>query len=327
MDEMSPAPAPPAPEFWRRTPPALFPALFGLLGLGLAWRAGAAAFPGIVPAVFGESILGVAGLIYLFCLSSYVSKLSVRPSVLFEDIMSPPGRAGAATLTLSLFLFCTALVPYAPLVAGILLWLAVVLHLAMAISAVLVMSQQDLGLKVTPAWHLSFVGFILASVAAVPLGFQVLALFIFAVTVLLGTVIYGVSLLQMTQGALPPPQRPLLAIHLAPVSLFATVSALLGAPVLSYIFVVLAVGLGAVLLSRAGHLTEAGFSPLWGAFTFPIAALANALFTTAQFAPGLAWIGLVPLILATLITPVVAVRILLMWVSGVLAERTGAAVA
>lgn len=277
--------------------------------------------------MIGEIVLGCAGLIYLFCLSAYISKFSYRPMVLLEDIMSPPGRAGAATMTLSLFLFAAALGPYAPFVSIFVFCLGLVLHLAMAGCAVLVMSQQELGLKVTPAWHLTFVGFILAPLAALPMEFVTLSSIIFVLTLLSGLLIYAVSAMQLRQGDVPAPQRPLLAVHLAPVSLFATVAALLGATLLSFIFVVLAVGLGAVLISRAAYLTEAGFSPLWGAFTFPVAALATALFTTSQAAGGLAWMGLVPLVFGTFIIPVIAVRILLLWSSGVLAERTGASMA
>lgn len=327
MAEQTTDPAPIEPQFWRRTPPALFPALLGLLGLGLAWRAASGALPDLIPSGIGEAILGVGGLVYLFCLSAYISKVSFRPMVLLEDMMSPPGRAGAATLTMSLFLFAVALLPYAPTISAVLFWVALIAHLGMAVAAVLVMSQQELGLKVTPAWHLSFVGFIVAPLCGVPLGYTGISAAIFAITALFAALIYAVSLLQMSRDTTPPPARPLLAIHLSPVSLFATASALLGFELLAYGFVVVAVGLGAVLLSRYSELTEAGFSPLWGAFTFPVTALASALFLTSQFAGGLAWLGLVPLLTGTLIIPVIATRIGMLWINGELAKRTGASMA
>lgn len=316
-----------SPEFWRRTPPALFPAVFGLFGLGLAWRAAAVRFDGYFSDVIGEAILICVCILYLFCLSCYISKLLYRYEVLFEDITSPPGRAGAATMTLCLFLLSATLVPYAPLLAHVFLWTGLVLHFLMAACAIFVMSQQDRGLKVTPAWHLSFVGFIIAPLAAVPLGALAVSSVIFAVTSLAALVIYAVSLLQFSKEDVPAPARPLLMVHLAPVSLFATITALLGWVFLSFAFVVLAVGVGAVLASRYDYLTAAGFSPLWGAFTFPVAALASAIFTVSQNAPALGWLGLVPLLITSVLTPFIALRVLMMWANGTLARKTGASMA
>jgi len=316
-----------APDFWRRTPPALFPALFGLFGLGLAWRAAAQAMPNGVPPFMGEAVLAIASLLYLFCFSAYISKISYRLDVIFEDILTPPGRAGAATMTLCLFLFSAALAPYAGTLASVVLWIGLLAHSAMAACALLVMSQQTLGLKVTPAWHLSFVGFILAPLAAVPLGWSALSWLILLVTLVVAFVLYLVSLMQLRADAVPAPMRPLLVVHLAPVSLFATVCGLLGWTGASLVFVVLATGLGGLLASRVLYLTAAGFSPMWGAFTFPVAALATALFTTSALAAGLAWLGLLPLVAATLLTPYIAARIVLMWINGTLAAKTGAGIA
>ena len=78
-------------------------------------------------------------------------------------------------------------------------------------------------------------------------------------------------------GLAAAPLRPLLAIHLAPAALFGTVAGLLARPELAVLFT----GLGlvyAILLVAAGRwLLEAGVTAMWGAFTFPLAALAMAL--------------------------------------------------
>ncbi|MGA0714283.1 MAG: hypothetical protein ACO3OO_03315 [Gemmobacter sp.] len=83
-------------------------------------------------------------------------------------------------------------------------------------------------------------------------------------------------------------------------------------------------GLLVALLVAARWLTAAGFSPMWGAFTFPLAAAARALIEAGGV---FAVMGALALALATLIVPWIALRILRMWADGTLAERTNAATA
>lgn len=78
------------------------------------------------------------------------------------------------------------------------------------------------------------------------------------------------------------------------------------------------------LLAAARWLTAGGFSPMWAAFTFPLAAAARALIETGG---AFAVAGACALALATLIVPWIALRIVRMWADGTLAERTNAATA
>ncbi len=291
------------PEFWRRTPPALFPSMMGLMGLGLAWRA-ASGFDGLaVSPWISHVVLGVGGIIYLFMLACYLSKLSMRPGVIMQDLTPVPGRAGVSAITLTLFLFAAAMVPLSPTVARAALFVGLLGHMFIAVLVVIVMARAEKGFVVSPAWHLTFVGFIVACLSAVPLGYIGLSQSILGVTVLIAAIIYAVSLLQLSKADMPPPLRPMLAIHLAPLSLFTGVAALLSKGVFVLIFAVLAIGLAGVLISRLRYLTAAGFSPLWGAFTFPIAALSVALFSLAPQTMLFGWIALAPLALASVLTP------------------------
>ena len=326
-------PSPDAPqtevslEFWRRTPPALFPSMMGFFGMGLAWRAAADHGPFSITPWISYVILGVACLIELFILSSYISKVSYRPKVVLEDMQSVPGRAGISAITVSVFLFAASLAPISPTVATVALFVALPLHLLTTVLALTVMMRTPGGLVVSPAWHLSFVGFIVACLVAVPLGYTGLSKLILVVTCLTAAIIYGVSLLQIKHAVTAAPLRPMLVIHLAPISLFATVSALLGYPVLSLVFLTLAIGLAGVLASKASYLAQAGFSPLWGAFTFPVAALSVALFVISAQVSTFAWIALLPLLLVSVLAPFIFSRVLMMWASGALAIKTGAATA
>ena len=76
-------------------------------------------------------------------------------------------------------------------------------------------------------------------------------------------------------------------------------------------------------------LIAAGFSPLWGAFTFPLAAFANACFALERSGGGEGWryAGGVGLVVATLIIPTIAVKVLQLWAKGQLAVKTNAATA
>jgi tellurite resistance protein len=127
---------------------------------------------------------------------------------------------------------------------------------------------------------------------------------------------------QLIRRVPPAPLRPLLAFHLAPASLFASVCGLLDMPLLALIWLAWgAVILGAMLVS-ARWVLEAGFTPLWGAFTFPLAAYASALLIN-----GWVWPGVVMGAALMVINPWIAWRALKLWPGGQLAAKTNAATA
>ena len=130
----------------------------------------------------------------------------------------------------------------------------------------------------------------------------------------------------------PPPLRPLLAIHLAPVSLFGIVSSMLGYEGLVMAFGYIGLTALVVYILGARYLTKADFSALWGAFTFPMAALANLMFSVAlvQARDGLATWSLFPvaggliLVAATLAIAYIASKVLQLWAKGKLSKATNA---
>lgn len=316
----------PPPGLWRRTPPAIFPPVMGLFGLGLAWRT-LAAQPGMTPlAPVGEAILGAVLLLGAFALIAWLAKPLRRPAVVVEDLAVLPGRAGLAAMVLSVVLAGAAIRPYAP---GLALALVVAGLVALAglgalILWVLTRGPAE-GRVVTPVFHLTFVGYILAPQVLVPLGYTGPATAIFWWSIAVAVLIWAESLRQVLTRIPPAPLRPLLAIHVAPASLLASVAVLLGYPLAGAGFAVLALALAGVLLGSVRWLLAAGFSPLWGALTFPTAAAAVAAMV-ALGTPGL-WIGAALLALATGLTPWVAFRVFKAWAQGGLAARTNAATA
>ena len=304
---------------FRRTPPAIFPPVMGLFGLGLAWRRGTEAV-GLAPGL-AEALLGAVTLLYLFALLAYLAKVARRPAVVAEDLRILPGRAGLTAANLSGMLLAAALVPFAPGLALGVLGVALLSHVLLGLTLLrLFLTGPEEARVITPVWHLTYVGYIIAPLSLIPLGYAGLAQGILYATIPVAVAIWAVSLYQIATRIPPAPLRPLLAIHLAPASLFATVAAMLGLGGLATGFLVLALAILLVLLAAGVWLTQSGFSALWGAFTFPIAAWASALLVN-----GWQVSGLLVLAAATGIVVTIAVKVMQAWAKGGLAVKTNAA--
>jgi len=324
-----PPPPPLAPKptgLWRRTPPAIFPPMMGLFGLGLGWRV-LAAQPGMSPvAPVSDVILGATALLYAFALIAWISKPLRRPLVVLEDLSVLPGRAGLAALALCLALLSAAIAPYQPTLAlGIVVAALVALITIGMLIGWAMMTGPEEARVVTPVFHLSFAGYIMAPLSLIQLGYTGFSTGVLIATTAAAFAIWFVSLRQLIKRIPPAPLRPLLAIHLAPASLFSVVSAQLGFPEIAFGFALLALGILACLILFLRWILVAGFTPLWGALTFPLAASASASILSLGEV-GL-WIGSLLLFLATGFIPWVAMKILKSWASGQLAAKTNAATA
>lgn len=316
--------APPSPGLWRRTPPAIFPPMMGLFGLGLAWRT-LAQVPGLQPlAPIGEALLGATLLLYAFGLTAWLAKPLRRPRAALDELQVLPGRAGMVAMVLCLMLAAAALTPYAPgLALGLVLaGIAALVVVGIAIALVLLGGPVEQR-SVTPIFHLTYVGYILAPLSLVPLGHTGAARLLVLVSLIAALVIWALSLRQILTRIPPAPLRPLLAIHVAPASLLAITLTLLGHPAAAVGFGLLALALLATLVAASRWITVAGFSPLWGAFTFPLAAAASASILALGTA-GL-WIGAVLVLAASALNPWIAFRVLKGWAKGDLAAKTNAA--
>jgi tellurite resistance protein len=295
----------------------------GLFGLGLGWRRATEVF-GVPPGI-GEAILGAVTLLYLFGLLAYAVKLLRRPLVLVEDLRILPGRAGVAAMVLCLYLLSMTLAPYAAPLARAVLGAGFAAHAGL----VLLLLRQLLAgpaeqRRVTPVWHLSYVGFIIGALAATVFEFYLAALSLFAATALLAAFIWAASAEQMLKETVPAPLRPLLAIHLAPLALFGLVAHALELDAVALGCAGIAALAVLWFLTRARWLTEAGFSALWGAFTFPVAATANLWLNVGGI-----WRvpGGVALVAATLVVLPIGWKVIALWARGQLAIRTNAATA
>ncbi|WP_371168768.1 tellurium resistance protein [Aliiroseovarius sp. 2305UL8-7] len=321
-----PPPIPPKVRMFRRMPPAVFTPIMGLFGLGLAWRRAADTL--VAPAGIGEIILGAVTLLYLFSVVAYIMKLIQNTDTFVEDLKVLPGRAGLTAMVLSGYLLAATLEPYAILGATSFLLLSFALHVFLVGRVIHLLATGPAEARiVTPVWHLMFAGFILIPLAAVPLGLTGFALAAYWVGMFAALFVWFSSAIQFLRRRIPAPLRPLLAIHLAPASVLGTVSYLLGEVQLAMVFCVTAIVIFGILLGRVRWITKAGFSPLWGAFTFPLAAFSVLLQITAVVygSNALKLVSGLTLVAATLIILPIAYKIIQMWSKGDLAAKTNAA--
>ena len=316
----------PPPEFpprragrFDRVPPAVFPAILGVLGLGLALRRGLAAAG--LPIALADLVLGAAAVIWAYAAFAYLAKMARRPSVIMDDLKVLPGRTGLAAATIGAMALAAAVAPLSTIAGKAMLVLALGLHaLVMVLTVRALWRLPPEARDVTPGWHLTFVGFIVGGLAAPVVGWTALAVGLVWAMAAVAVLIWGASLVQLIRRVPPAPLRPLLAIHLAPASFVATVGAMAGVPVLPQVALLLAVGICAALVFSLRWITQSGFSAMWAAFTFPLSAFAGAL-----FAQDWDLAGMVVLVVALGVIPAIAYRVITLWGSGRLAAVTNAA--
>jgi tellurite resistance protein len=305
------------PALFASTPPAVFPPILGFLGLAIALRLALAALA--QPGAAADFVAGVAAALWAFAAFAYAMKIVRRPAVVIEDLRVLPGRAGLAAMTMGGMATAGLAAPFAPTVAAVLLVAALAGHAVLALALIrLLRNLPPAAREVNPTWHLSFVGFIVAAPAATALGWTALAEVLFWVTLPIAAAIWGLSVMQCLR---PAALRPLLAIHVAPASLLAIVACLLGKDETAQVLLIIALLCAGLLVVTVRWVMEAGITPMWGAFTFPLAALATAMLIVAPVwqPPGLA-----VLVSAMVANPLILWWVLKRWPGGKLAAVTNA---
>lgn len=270
----------------------------------------------------GDLLAGIAVAIWGFATFAYLAKMARRPAVVLQDLRVLPGRAGLAAMTMGGMAASGLIAAHSGFVASILLIGALIGHAALAIMLIrLLSSLPPEGSAVTPTLHLSFAGFILGAPAAIVLGWLGLATVLFWATIPVAAMIWALTARQAVRVLPPAPLRPMLAIHIAPAAVLCSVASLLGKPELAWAFAVMAGALAGFILVPLRWTVAAGPSPLWGAFTFPLAALATAYLLL----DGASWPGLAVLLIALVVNPVILWSVLKRWPGGKLAALTNAA--
>lgn len=323
MHFVPPRTAPPG--LWRRVPPAIFSPLLGALGLALAWRAASLRFGW--PLGFADLLAGMGIAATGFAMLAYGTKLARRPAVLAEELRILPGRAGVAAAIVVIYAASQLLAPFAPWLGRAVLIAGMVAQVLFWAVVIPVMARTPGQGRVTPAWQLTFIGPIVAAQAAAGFGWMQLAQWLWWAMAMAAGLIWLASLRQLLTERVPAPLRPMLVIHLAPVAMLGNVAASLGWQRVALGFAIASACAVALIVLRARWLTEAGFSPLWGAFTFPPAATTILWIWASGQVPGWALPAQLMLVAISLIVPPILFRVWRAWADGGLAIKTGAAIA
>ena len=312
---------------WRSTPPAIFPVTLGFLGLSLALRNSSGVLP--IPHEIGDLMLGVSSAYFLFFAVLFVAKVLARPAVVLEELKVPPARAGVAAFPMAIMLLAAALLPLGVQVP-LVWWTGVGFYfIATGLVAYSIITGPPEARMFSPFQYLAFVGPIVGPVAGISLGY-VTASFWLAMAAMLPyiaiTLGYGYKL---TKVRPPMPLRPSLVIVLAPTSLFALAFGQLGIEWAFHLFYWMSVAMAVVMLIFARWLTQGGYTPIWGSFTFPIATFIN--LNIYAIGKGLGVIATTGMIAGLLIgTPLIIYVIWMtskLWIKGDLSKKTGAATA
>ncbi|MEM7267936.1 MAG: hypothetical protein AAF401_01650 [Pseudomonadota bacterium] len=314
--------------FWRRTPPALFPATLGAIGLALGWR-GASETLG-APSLIADILLLMAGVVFAVIFVSYIAKLIARPSAVLQDMTPAPARAAVSAGSMCLMVLAANLVAVG--ITGLAegLWLiGLTLHVIYMLCMIWVLKGLPKPERaVTPVLFLPFVGYIVSPFAGPALGYETLSFWVFMYTLAAGAVILVLAVPPFFLKETPAPARPAAAITLAPMSVAAISSDALGMTMFAVVFGLINIPVALLMLAKARWLTAAGFSPTWGAFTFPAASFAGLMVMFARYWGGVwdavAWATLTAA--AGIVLPI-WLRTLWMWSQGALAPATGAGIA
>ncbi len=312
---------------WRQTPPAIFPVSLGFMGLGLAWRNASSVVP--VPHEIGDLLLGLSTAFLIYFLGIYAAKVARRPAALWEDMKTPQGRAGVAALPMAVMLLSAALLPFNVSVPQV-WWTGVVLQMATITLSILTLWQGAPELRAfSPFQYLSFVGPAVAPIAGVPMGF-IGASYWLTMFTLVAWFVISAGYSRRLMDKRPPLQfRPSLAISLAASSLLGIAFSLLHMLAMFYLFYAIAWGLAVVLLLSGRWLMAGGWTPFWGAFTFPIATFTNLQILALHQGVGvIALIGLwAGLVIGTPLILYIVYRAGMAFLQGEFSAKSGAAVA
>ena len=310
---------------WRSTPPAIFPICLALLGMGLGWRTAADVLP-IVPEI-GDVLLGLGSAFYVFFLVSYLFKLAARPMVLFEDTLNPAARAGIAAAAMSMMMLAAALLPFG-ISAPYVWWAGVIGQIgASAIGCWAIWRDPPKKRRFSTFQYLTFVGPVVGPFAGIPLGYVTESLILTLAALVAYVIITTGLIVQLIRERPPIHLRPSMAIFLAPVCLFAASFGLLGIDWAFEIFYWLSIAIAITLILLTPWMVKGGWSPVWVSFTFPTAAFLKVqVMALIKFGTLVTMMGVYgAMAVGTPIILIIAYRATLMWATGDLAEKSGAA--
>lgn len=289
LSDGTPAPCFTRARWLQQAPVPLFAVTMGHAGLGLAWRAAHQAFG--LPAVIGEALMALAAAAFACVAGVYALKLFACPGGVAADFRHPVLMNFFPAISIGLLLLAAGALPYAPAAAEA-LWIAGAgLHLVLAVTIIGRWIRQNTEIQhASPAWFIPVVGNVLVPIAGVPLGYETVSWFFFAVGLTFWVPLFTIVLYRLIfHDPLPPQIAPLLFILIAPPAAgFVAYMQLTGGGIdlLGYVLAGSALFIALVLAGLAQLFVRLPFALSWWAFTFPSAALSCAMTHVHTELPG-----------------------------------------
>lgn len=258
-------------------PAGYFGMALGLAALGLAWRLGGAA--GLVPPLFGEGIAFVALVLWFLLVGSYAGKWLYAREQAVAELTNVVQCCFISLIPITTMLMGLILLPYAKLLAWVLLVLGIVGQLAFgAYRAAGLWRGTHSTEATTPILYLPGVaGNFVAGAALGAVGLVEMGLLFLGAGVLSWLSIESALLHRLRTGSpLPPPMRAVMGIQLAPPFVgAATYLGLNGGTPDMFAYGLLGYGIvqAIFLLRLMPWVAEAGFSPSFWAYSFGLGSM------------------------------------------------------
>ncbi|NMH77460.1 TDT family transporter [Pseudonocardia xinjiangensis] len=263
-----------------RVPLNFFGMPFGLAGLGGCWLT--AAEYGLAPPAFGEAILVVAALVWLFVVSRYVRDALFDRAAFARDLLdNVAGPFASLAVITPMLLAAEGLYPYAPVAGAIVtdVFIGLTVLLGSWFTGQWIYGPVDID-KFHPGYFLPTVaGGLVAAAAAAAVGQPRLAEVMFGLGMVCWFVVGSVILMRMFfRPLLPGPLLPTVAIEVAPPAVASLAYFTMTGDRVDTFASMLA-GYGLLMVLSQMRLLPAylrlPFMPSTWAFTFSWAAVAN----------------------------------------------------
>ena len=276
---------------------------------------------------YSEGVRLCCGVISAVLLILYLVKMIRYPDSFREDMQNPIMASVFCTSTMALMLLAGYLKPYISVVADVIWYAAIVLHVVLMLyfTAKFILKLQMP--KVFASYFIVYVGIVVASVSAPAFGATGLGTGIFwfgfaALLVLLVLVTYRYAKFR----EIPPPVQPLFCIYTTPTSLCLAgyIQSVQNKSIAMIAFLaILATVLYLVVLVKLPKYLKMPFFPSYAAFTFPFVISAIAMKQTmaclANMGSPMSWLNVV-VIVETVIAVVLCIYALVRYILFVTAK-------
>lgn len=261
-------------------PITLFGAIMGYAGLTLVFREASSTLG--MSSLYYHILTLLTLIFFTFMMAAYLVKLMKFLPAVKQEFFHPVASHFFAAISISLMLLSVILVGEGVPSAQWLWMLGASLHLVLTLTLLNYwLFGQGWNLEqLSPAWFLPMVGNLIAPLGAVHFASIEVAWFFFSIGFFFWLVLQILLIYRLLfHPSLPAPMQPLLFILLAPPAIgFLSYLALNNDQLDSFARVLYYLGLffTFLLFTRLHHFIRTPFSMAWWAYSFPLAAMANA---------------------------------------------------